>query len=152
MGKTPLGPLDNNQLGALQSALEDFFLTHADVPEWVTNAHDAIIAEWERREAELTPGDDLPTFVTKVTSGPLKDRTFMVPDELLAGKGWLKDDVREVANRYSRAMAGEIELTRRFGRADMRDQLEQIAQELRGWADGTRSDEALDRAFGEWSN
>lgn len=73
--------------------------------------------------------DDIPSFVTKITSGPLKDRTFMVPDELLAGRGWLKDDVREVADRYSRAMAGEIELTRRFGRADMRDQLSQIAQE-----------------------
>ena len=35
---------------------------------------------------------------------------------------------------------------------DTNKSLEQIAQELRGWADGTRSDEALDRAFGEWSN
>lgn len=73
--------------------------------------------------------DNLPTFITKITSGPLKDRTFMVPDELLQGKGWLKDDVREVANRYARSMAGEIELTRRFGKADMSDQLGQIAQE-----------------------
>ena len=84
---------------------------------------------YDKLTGKVQQRDDIPSFVTKVTSGPLKDRTFMVPDELLAGRGWLKDDVREVANRYSRAMAGEIELTRRFGRADMRDQLSQIAQE-----------------------
>jgi len=84
---------------------------------------------YDKLTGKVQQRDDIPSFVTKVTSGPLKDRTFMVPDELLAGRGWLKDDVREVANRYSRAVAGEIELTRRFGRADMRDQLEQIAKE-----------------------
>lgn len=84
---------------------------------------------YDKLTGKVQQRDDIPSFVTKVTSGPLKDRTFMVPDELLAGRGWLKDDVREVANRYSRAMAGEIELTRRFGRADMRDQMEQIAKE-----------------------
>lgn len=84
---------------------------------------------YDKLTGKVQQRDDIPAFVTKITSGPLKDRTFMVPDELLAGRGWLKDDVREVANRYSRAMAGEIELTRRFGRADMRDQLSQVAQE-----------------------
>ncbi len=73
--------------------------------------------------------EDLPSFIVAAAKGPLKDRTFMVPDELLAGRGWLVDDVREVANRYARAMAGEIELTRRFGRADMADQLAQVAKE-----------------------
>ncbi|MBK9156749.1 MAG: hypothetical protein IPM11_01235 [Micropruina sp.] len=84
---------------------------------------------YDKITGKVQQRDDIPSFITKVTSGPLKDRTFMVPDDLLSGRGWLKDDVREVANRYSRAMAGEIELTRRFGRADMRDQLAQIAQE-----------------------
>ena len=84
---------------------------------------------YDKITGKVQQRDDIPSFVTKITSGPLKDRTFMVPDELLAGRGWLRDDVREVANRYSRAMAGEIELTRRFGRADMKDQLEQVAKE-----------------------
>lgn len=84
---------------------------------------------YDKITGKVQQRDDLPAFITKITSGPLKDRTFMVPDELLQGKGWLKDDVREVANRYARSMAGEIELTRRFGKADMSDQLAQIAQE-----------------------
>lgn len=106
---------------------------------------------YDKITGKVQQRDDLPTFITKVTSGPLKDRTFMVPDELLAGKGWLKDDVREVANRYSRAMAGEIELTRRFGRADMRDQLEQIAQEysdLRTAVDGAQSVTEINKLLG----
>lgn len=73
--------------------------------------------------------DRLPGMIVAAERGPLKDRTFMVPDELLAGRGWLVDDVREVANRYTRAMAGEIELTRRFGRADMADQITQVQKE-----------------------
>jgi len=84
---------------------------------------------YDKISGKVQQRDDLPTFITKITSGPLKDRTFMAPDELLAGRGWLKDDVREVANRYARAMAGEIELTRRFGKADMSEQLSQIAKE-----------------------
>jgi len=84
---------------------------------------------YDKITGKVQQRDDIPSFLTKITSGPMKDRTFMVPDELLQGKGWLKDDVREVANRYARSMAGEIELTRRFGKADMSDQLAQIAQE-----------------------
>lgn len=84
---------------------------------------------YDKITGKVQQRDDIPSFITKITSGPLKDRTFMVPDELLQGKGWLKDDVREVANRYARSMAGEIELTRRFGKADMSDQLAEIAQE-----------------------
>lgn len=72
---------------------------------------------------------DLPSFVTRVSTGPLKDRTFLVPDELLAGKGWLVDDVRSVANTYARSVGGEIELTRRFGDARMGDQFAAINKE-----------------------
>jgi hypothetical protein len=86
------------------------------------DVYDTITGKVKQRE-------DIPSFITKVSTGPLKDRTFMVPDELLAGRGWLVDDVREVANRYARSMAGEIELTRRFGRADMADQIAVIAKE-----------------------
>ena len=86
------------------------------------DVYDTITGKVQQRE-------DIPSFITKVTTGPLKDRTFMVPDELLAGRGWLVDDVREVANRYARSMAGEIELTRRFGRADMADQIALVEKE-----------------------
>ena len=106
---------------------------------------------YDKLTGKVQQRDDLPSFVTKITSGPLKDRTFMVPDELLSGRGWLNDDVREVANRYSRAMAGEIELTRRFGRADMQEQMTQIAKEyaeLRTAADKATSIAELNAVLG----
>lgn len=73
--------------------------------------------------------EDMPKFVVKITTGPMRERTLMIPDEILDKHGWLINDAREVVNRYSRAMAGEIELTRRFGRADMREQLAQVTDE-----------------------
>jgi len=95
--------------------------------------------------------EDLPAFITKITSGPLKDRTFMVPDELLASNGWLKNDVRHVATRYARLMAGEIELTRRYGNATMKDQLEAVAKEytnLSTAAQAAQSVEELNKLTG----
>lgn len=65
-----------------------------------------------------------PEYMTPISRGPMKDRTFNVPDELI--EDFLEDNALTVAERYSRTMASEIELTRRFGRADMRDQLDEI--------------------------
>jgi hypothetical protein len=95
--------------------------------------------------------EDIPSFVTMITTGPHKERSFLVPDALLAGQKWLVDDVRLVAERYARAMAGEAELTRRFGRADMSDQLSQISKEyseLRVAADRAKTIDELNAVLG----
>lgn len=70
-----------------------------------------------------------PSYLTPITRGPMKDRTFNIPDQLV--EEFLHDNVREVGERYGRTMAAEIELTRRFGRADMRDQIATIRDEYR---------------------
>lgn len=70
-----------------------------------------------------------PSYLTPITRGPMKDRTFNIPDQLV--EEFLHDNVREVGERYGRTMAAEIELTRRFGRADMRDQIMTIRDEYR---------------------
>lgn len=75
-------------------------------------------------------GDSIaPDYLTPITRGPMKDRTFNIPDNLI--EEFLVDNVREVGERYGRTMAAEIELTRRFGRADMRDQIAAIRDEYR---------------------
>lgn len=63
----------------------------------------------------------LPEWATPVTRGPMKDRTFLIPDELI--EDFLESNIRQVAERYGRQMSGEIYLTQKFGRADMADQL-----------------------------
>jgi len=70
-----------------------------------------------------------PSYLTPITRGPMKDRTFNIPDQLV--EEFLHDNVREVGERYGRTMAAEIELTRRFGRADMREQIMTIRDEYR---------------------
>jgi hypothetical protein len=72
-------------------------------------------------------GSVLPEFMTPITRGPMKDRTFNIPDAKV--KDFLDPNVVSVAHRYGRTMAAEIELTRRFGRADMRDQLDGIRRQ-----------------------
>ncbi len=71
----------------------------------------------------------LPDYLTPITRGPLKDRTFNIPDALI--KDFLDSNVMSVGERYGRTMAGEIELTRKFGRADMRDQIKTIRDQYR---------------------
>ncbi len=67
--------------------------------------------------------------ITPLTSGPLKERTFNVPDSLI--EDFLESNVHSVAERYSRAMSAQIEMTKRFGRADMADQIARITDDYR---------------------
>lgn len=80
-----------------------------------------------------------PTYLTAITRGPLKDRTFNIPDEIV--EEFLHSNIREVGDRYARTMAAEIELTRRFGRADMRDQIAAIREEYRVLREGVAGEE-----------
>ncbi len=79
--------------------------------------------------AATASSSTLPEYLTPITRGPMKDRTFNIPDELV--EEYLNSGVRDVGERYGRTMAAEIELTRRFGRADMRDQIQTIRDEYR---------------------
>ena len=72
-------------------------------------------------------GSALPQYATPITKGPMKDRTFNIPDKII--EEFLVSNVREVAERYARTMAAETALTRRFGKADMRDQIQAIRQD-----------------------
>lgn len=75
---------------------------------------------------------DIAEYATPVRKGPLKDRTSYFPDSIFhkppagADRGFLDTNVRRVGHRYARIMSAENELTRQFGRADMREQLDQI--------------------------
>ena len=56
--------------------------------------------------------------------GPLAQRSFMIPDELI--EPWLESDSREIARMYTRTMAPDVVLAERFGRTDMEAQLQEI--------------------------
>ncbi|MEL6467104.1 MAG: hypothetical protein AAFQ58_19250 [Pseudomonadota bacterium] len=62
--------------------------------------------------------------IVSVVQGPLKGRTFMIPDTLV--EDFLVDDAYEVLGQYIRTMSAEITLKERFGRADLRTQLDEV--------------------------
>lgn len=59
--------------------------------------------------------------------GPLKSRSFMIPDHLI--EDFLESDIQQVARTYARTMAPDVELANRFGRVDMMDQFKKIQEE-----------------------
>jgi hypothetical protein len=70
---------------------------------------------------------DTPEWLVPVTRGPLKERTFNIPDDLV--EDFLENDMEAILRRYTRTMGAEVELADKFGRADMKNQFEEIAHE-----------------------
>lgn len=70
---------------------------------------------------------DVPEWLVPVTRGPLKERTFNIPDEQV--EDFLENDMELVMRRYARTMGAEVELAQRFGRPDMKEQFEEITRE-----------------------
>ncbi|MDW9547735.1 hypothetical protein [Sinorhizobium meliloti] len=70
---------------------------------------------------------DIPEWLVPVKRGPLKERTFNIRDEFV--EDFLENDMELILRRYSRTMAAEVEMAEKFGRADMKDQFEEIARE-----------------------
>lgn len=59
--------------------------------------------------------------------GPLKERTLLITDAEI--EDFLDRDIFRIAAHYSRTMAADIEMTRAFGKADMRDQITAITDD-----------------------
>lgn len=70
---------------------------------------------------------DVPEWLVPVTRGPLKERTFNIPDDRI--EDFLENDMEAILRKYTRTMAAEVELSDKFGRADMKTQFEEIAHD-----------------------
>lgn len=73
--------------------------------------------------------EDVPGWMVPVEQGPLKGRTLNIPDELI--EEYLENDMELIARQTVKKMGGDIELTRNFGRADMREQIKAIRDEYK---------------------
>ena len=72
-----------------------------------------------------TPGGRIPYApVPLKNAGPLKERTFNIPDEMV--EDFLESDIETVSRFYTRTMAPDVELADRFGRADMAEEIQKI--------------------------
>lgn len=86
---------------------------------------------------------DVPDWLVPVKRGPLKERTFNIPDELV--EDFLENDMEAVLRRYTRTMGAEVELADKFGRADMKTQFEEIANEYADLRQKAKSDDERQR-------
>lgn len=89
--------------------------TESDAAQEAEDIARGIVAKLTGRESI----GDKPIYDIAVPSrlGPLKERTFNIPDELI--EAFLESDISYVSTRYTRVMAAETELARRFGKPDM---------------------------------
>ncbi len=104
------------------------FLDDADRAAYVAEVVDNIFNTVTGRNVD----GDMPRDIVAATRGPLKERTFHIPDEQI--EDFLESNIEAVARRYTRSMAADIELTNAFGKADLKEQLDQVKrnyQELR---------------------
>jgi hypothetical protein len=72
--------------------------------------------------------DTVPGYISPLTRGPLKEKLLDIPDN--DAEMFLKNDAVEVLNSYVHKIGSDIALTRVFGRADMKDQLDALAKEF----------------------
>lgn len=97
----------------------DNFVSAADKDSYVGEIADEVYNRITGRENGDIPRDIVPT-----ERGPLKERTFHIPDRLV--EKFIESDVEAVGRRYARIMAAEVEMTRKFGSPDMKDQIAAI--------------------------
>jgi hypothetical protein len=81
-----------------------------------------------------------PEFVTVKARGPLKERTFNIPDHLV--EDFLESDVDLVGRRYARVMGADVEIARKFGSVDMVDQIQKIRDDYAKLRSGMEDDQA----------
>lgn len=121
------------QQWARRAFAEDFQIQRLEPQE--IDFYTAEIAEdiYRKITGVRTAEDPFLRTLTMTSRGPLKERTFTIEDELI--EEFLEDDVELVARRYARIMGADVELTRRFGRADLDDVFSELADDYRGLRD-----------------
>lgn len=86
---------------------------------------------------------DIPEWIVPATRGPLKERSFNIPDALV--EDFLENDMEAILRKYSRTMAAEVELADKFGRADMQDQFKEIELEYNDLRAAAKTDDERNR-------
>lgn len=96
------------------------FVNDADRQSYVDDITDNIFNTITGKNAD----GDIPRDIVPATRGPLKERTFHIPDHMI--EDFLESNVEAVGRRYARVMAADVELKNAFGGADMKDAIKAI--------------------------
>lgn len=74
-------------------------------------------------------GHKVPTFITPVKQGPLKEKLLDIEDHLV--EDFLENDIGVISDTYVRKMGADIELSRVFESADLKEEINQIKESYR---------------------
>lgn len=119
------------------------FLGDADRAAYLDEIVDDIFANVTGRGLR----GDVPSDLVVAKRGPLKERTFNIPDSLV--EKFLDHDAEFVGRRYARIMSADIELAERFGDPTMKGPIEGIRAEygeLRQAVEANKDISAAERA------
>lgn len=101
---------------------------YANKAELESDLEEAVRATVDKLTGREVMGDESSLLnLVPVTRGPLKERTLNIPDEEV--REFLENDIELVGRQYARIMAADVELQRKFGRADMRDQIAEVKRD-----------------------
>ena len=90
----------------------------------VTDAEIAEIRDMVTNKILGNNAGRLPYEITLAERGPLKERTFQIPDHLI--EDFLESDIDVIARQYTRTMAPDVEINRMFGDVAMKTEVEEI--------------------------
>lgn len=116
-------------------------LTNEKAPDFSQYSKDIMDAVHDRLTGRGFD-NNIPDHLVPATRGPLKERTFHIPDRLV--EDFLHDNIIHVAHDYARKMSSEIELTRRFGSADMKTPLAKVQEEYKGLRQAVEGAQSID--------
>lgn len=114
------------------------FANQSDRIDYLSEVVDSIYNKITGREVVDTPYN-----IVANTRGPLKERTFNIADSEI--EDFLVSDVEAIGRRYSRLMAADVELTERFGKADMADAISDVQREYADLRKGVKDEAQLKR-------
>ena len=113
------------------------FVSDADKQEYIAQIVDDV---YDKVTGRMHDGA-LPLDIKITERGPLKERTLLIPDEKI--EKFLESDAEFIGRRYARIMAADIELTNRFGSADMTDALIEVREDYKRLRKGVTNEKEL---------
>jgi hypothetical protein len=142
-----LGDMDRGRAARVAEALADNdrrgrfdFLDDADRASYIDGIVDDVFAKLTGRGVD----GDVPLNFVMAKRGPLKERTFNIPDVLV--ERFLDSDAELIGRRYARILSSDVELTERFGSADLKGPLDAIKEEYVGLRQAAEANAALSAA------
>ncbi|WP_292071123.1 hypothetical protein, partial [Mesorhizobium sp.] len=120
------------------------FVSPEDRADYVKGIVDDIFSQLTGRANQGMPSYDM----TVAARGPLKERTFNIPDHLI--EDFLEHDIELIGRRYARVMAADVELTNMdkrlagAGKPTLQSQLERVRADYLTLREAINADQTIE--------